>query len=355
MGASGFGPTPYSNPDEFERRLREIQEAEAAQDRSRRIKLTGLAITFVGSALIGAALNTLLKQTPDALPANDIAGTQNFSGEPADNSTIPPAGFSGATPVAPEVDAQGVDGLAPQASAETTNPGPSRRGFGPPDEALITSQGSSAAAPQSAAGEPSANPASERMKSAIATTQVSFDSTPRRSGKSTARVAVIPAPAVDRPSPPPPIGTPVKPDREANGTKALRPIAVSVAAPATPADSKPFPTLIRAFGDLLRAFGDLFGALALSARQAIDPAAVTPTSWSVQLGAPRSEAEAKSDRTRLTAKYASALKGSTISERKAIVNGETVYRLRVVGLSKADAEVLCTRLKVDGGNCFIAE
>jgi hypothetical protein len=125
----------------------------------------------------------------------------------------------------------------------------------------------------------------------------------------------------------------------------LRPISESVAVAATPAvASKQFPN------PLLRV-----GALALSARQAIDTAAARPTSWSVQLGAPRSEAEAKSDRTRLTAKYASALNGSTISERKAIVNGETVYRLRVVDLSKADAEALCTRLKVDGGNCFIAK
>jgi hypothetical protein len=35
------------------------------------------------------------------------------------------------------------------------------------------------------------------------------------------------------------------------------------------------------------------------------------------------------------------------------VDGETVYRLRVVGLSKADAVALCSRLKGDGGRCFI--
>jgi hypothetical protein len=136
----------------------------------------------------------------------------------------------------------------------------------------------------------------------------------------------------------------------------LRPISDSVAAAATPEASKQFPnTLLRALGDLLRAFGDLFGALALSAWQTIDPAAVGQTGWAVQLGALRSKVEAKSDRTRLTAKYASALNGSTISERKAIVNGETVYRLRVVDLSKAGAEALCTRLKVEGGNCFIVK
>jgi hypothetical protein len=113
--------------------------------------------------------------------------------------------------------------------------------------------------------------------------------------------------------------------------------------------------LLGALGDLFRAFSDLFGALALSAQQFVDSAAVGQLGWAVQLGAQRSEAEAKSDRTRLTAKYASALNGSTISERKAIVNGETVYRLRVVDLSKAGAEALCMRLKVEGGNCFIVK
>jgi hypothetical protein len=40
---------------------------------------------------------------------------------------------------------------------------------------------------------------------------------------------------------------------------------------------------------------------------------------------------------------------------KAVVNGETIYRLRVVGLTKADAAALCARLKGQGGECFIAK
>ena len=59
--------------------------------------------------------------------------------------------------------------------------------------------------------------------------------------------------------------------------------------------------------------------------------------------------------SRLNAKYASALNGSSIGVHKAIVNGETIYRLRVAGLSKADAAALCARLKGDGGDCFIAK
>ena len=40
---------------------------------------------------------------------------------------------------------------------------------------------------------------------------------------------------------------------------------------------------------------------------------------------------------------------------KAVVKGATIYRLRVAGLSKADAAALCARLKGEGGDCFIAK
>ena len=83
--------------------------------------------------------------------------------------------------------------------------------------------------------------------------------------------------------------------------------------------------------------------------------ATTSGGWAVQLAAPRSEAEAKSTAAKLTAKYESALNGSPIGVHKAVVNGETIYRLRVGGLSKADAAALCARLKGDGGDCFIAK
>ncbi len=77
--------------------------------------------------------------------------------------------------------------------------------------------------------------------------------------------------------------------------------------------------------------------------------------WAVQLAAPRSEAEAKSETARLTDKYGAQLNGSPIGVHKAVVNGETIYRLRVVGLTKADAAALCARLKGEGGECFIAK
>jgi hypothetical protein len=84
-------------------------------------------------------------------------------------------------------------------------------------------------------------------------------------------------------------------------------------------------------------------------------AATTSGGWSVQLAAPKSEAEAQSDLTRLTSKYSAELNGSAIGVHKAEVKGETIYRLRVSGLTKADAAAMCARLKGEGGQCFIAK
>ena len=84
-------------------------------------------------------------------------------------------------------------------------------------------------------------------------------------------------------------------------------------------------------------------------------AATTSGGWSVQLAAPKSEAEAKSAATRLTSKYSAELNGSAIGVHKAEVKGDTIYRLRVSGLTKADAAALCARLKGEGGQCFIAK
>jgi hypothetical protein len=84
-------------------------------------------------------------------------------------------------------------------------------------------------------------------------------------------------------------------------------------------------------------------------------AATTSGGWSVQLAAPKSDAEAKSEVARLSSKYSAELNGSPIGVHKAEVKGETIYRLRVSGLTKADAAAMCARLKGEGGQCFIAK
>jgi hypothetical protein len=75
--------------------------------------------------------------------------------------------------------------------------------------------------------------------------------------------------------------------------------------------------------------------------------------WAVQLAAPRSDADAQSAVARLKSKYADALGDSALSIHQADVKGQTIYRVRVSGLSRADASALCSKLKAGGGDCFI--
>jgi hypothetical protein len=124
--------------DDFRRWWQQSLAGEAAQDRSRGRKLTRIAIALAGIALVSSAMvlkggaPTLLKTRPVAPPANDIARAQNFSGQSAgmsaDIGTTPLAGPPGATPIGPEVDAQAVEELTSQASAQTTDPDPLRGG-----------------------------------------------------------------------------------------------------------------------------------------------------------------------------------------------------------------------------------
>ena len=88
----------------------------------------------------------------------------------------------------------------------------------------------------------------------------------------------------------------------------------------------------------------------------ITPAAepVAGGGWAVQLSAPRSDTEAQGQITRLQSKYASELAGTSLGVRKADVNGETIYRVRASGLSKADAAAMCAKIKASGGDCFVA-
>jgi hypothetical protein len=183
-----------------------------------------------------------------------------------------------------------------------------------------------AAAPASVAGTPPAQPAVKSVNDASAS---AMPSTPKielptkLSGKSSARVAV--------------------PKTE---TTALTDGANESAASGAAKPEKPAKTA-------KTQIASAEPAVPSAPAQPVDAAAGTG-GWAVQLAAPKSEADAKSAIERLNAKYAAALNGATIGAHKALVNGETIYRLRVVGLSKADAAALCARLKGEGGECFVA-
>jgi hypothetical protein len=94
--------------------------------------------------------------------------------------------------------------------------------------------------------------------------------------------------------------------------------------------------------------GALAGVLGTSA---VDQRASKSGDWAIQFASPKSEAEAEAAAARLNVKYAPALNGATIGVHKTQANGETIYALRVAGLSKADATALCVRVK--GRDCFI--
>jgi hypothetical protein len=92
-----------------------------------------------------------------------------------------------------------------------------------------------------------------------------------------------------------------------------------------------------------------------SAPVASAPAAAEGGGWAVQLAAPRSEADAHSAVAKLKSKYADELGDSLLSIHQADVKGQTIYRVRVSGLSRTDAGALCSKLKAGGGDCFIAK
>jgi SPOR domain len=95
---------------------------------------------------------------------------------------------------------------------------------------------------------------------------------------------------------------------------------------------------------------------------AINPAAAKPATeaagaggYAVQLSGSPVEAEARAAATRLSAKYASALKGHQASFAQAKVGDKTVYRVRVGHLTEATAKEMCTAIKGQGGSCFVAK
>jgi SPOR domain len=202
-----------------------------------------------------------------------------------------------------------------------------------PASTLAASDAGGAAPVSEAPKPPAKTPAKPAPDAAVGTAQPStpkLELPTKLSGKSSARVVVAktdttaPGAAGDAANQPVPPGAPAKTEKLAKAAKTQQ-AAAEAASPPT-------------------------------AAAAVDAtAATTSGGWAVQLAAPKSEAEAKSTAARLSAKYGSALNGSPIGVHKAVVNGETIYRLRVGGLTKADAAALCARLKGDGGDCFIAK
>jgi hypothetical protein len=277
---------------------------------------------------------------------------------PSTDQPKPQGGASGATPVAATVNTPLVPPPAappPGMTAEFPDAKPVRTVSLRPDGTPIAAinppvQNSFDAAPAEGPAKPRAAPTSAPASAAAPTAPaaktmsdaaaVAEPSSPKLelptklSPKSSARVAVAktdttaPDANAQTPNEPPQSGAPGKPvDKAARKPKPEKNVAEATGTAATP--------------------------------EAPPPVDATPATasggWAVQLAAPKSEAEAKGEAARLAGKYGAELNGSPIGVHKAVVNGETIYRLRVVGLTKADAAALCARLKGEGGECFIAK
>jgi SPOR domain len=280
-------------------------------------------------------------ETPPPAPPNPPA---------AADQPKPPGSAAVATPVAATVDTPVVPPAAappPAMTSEFPNPKPVRTVSLRPDGTPIAAinppvQNGFGAAPtetptrQAPASASAAVPAPKTISDAAA---VAEPSTPKvelptkLSPKSSARVVVA---KTDTTAPDANAQTPSEPAESGAQAKA-----------ADKAAKKPKPD---------KNVAEATGTAATAEAPAVDATPATASAgWAVQLAAPRSEAEAKSEAARLTGKYGAELNGSSIGVHKAVVNGETIYRLRVVGLTKADAAALCARLKGEGGECFIAK
>ncbi|MGH6817971.1 MAG: SPOR domain-containing protein [Methylovirgula sp.] len=76
--------------------------------------------------------------------------------------------------------------------------------------------------------------------------------------------------------------------------------------------------------------------------------------FAVQLAAPQTEAEARHSMAKLQREYASLLSGLRLKYHRATVADKSYYRVRVVGLSHAEATALCEKLQAKGGSCYVA-
>jgi hypothetical protein len=303
------------------------------------------------------------EQPIDSAPAplSNISPPEALVPVPAD-AAQPPADLSRGTPVVATVNTpveRAPIATPPPTASEFSDPKTVRAVSPRPDGTPIATRplsvtDSGEVAQAIDAASPPAKPA---PKAASETAAVAQPLTPnldlpaaKPSGKSSARVVAArtdttePSAARETPSRPVQLGTPVRSQKAARvSPKAPQAVGRAVGDAAGPPHAFAEQPVNSMASALARVFGELVGALA------------GPAGWAVQLAAPKSETEAKSDLARLNAKYASALNGAAIGVHKAQVKGATVYRLRVVRLSKADAAALCSRVKGDGGDCFIVK
>jgi hypothetical protein len=94
-------------------------------------------------------------------------------------------------------------------------------------------------------------------------------------------------------------------------------------------------------------------------KPAVKEAAAEPAGasggFAVQLAGTPNEAEARAAATSLSSKYSSALQGRHPTFVQAKVGDKTIYRVRVGHLTEDAAKSMCSAIKGQGGNCFVAK
>ena len=243
-----------------------------------------------------------------------------------DTPIIPPSSGQPFVHAAPPPDANAAAPNPPTPPSATTHKGPKTVSVRP-DGSLITADAQAAATAPAAVATPSPTPmAAKPSVSPSVTTQAA-------------------SPTLDLPAKPTPAKTTARVNVAKTDTTApTEPVSAPLQLGSAGADKpQKLPTKLRPPE-----------TQTADAQPAAAPAAASGD-WAVQLAAPRSEADAQSAIQKLQTKYASALGDNELGVRKAEVNGDTIYRVRASGLSKASAQSLCQKLKSDGGDCFVAK
>lgn len=135
--------------------------------------------------------------------------------------------------------------------------------------------------------------------------------------------------------------------------------ATPVAAPATPTAPKPAPaaaTPVNATPAAAPAPQRVASAqpIPVAAPAPADTTTTAAGGYAVQLGLANSESGAETAFTAYQKKYPD-LAGRSSMIRKAEVNGNTIYRVRVGPMTREDASSLCSKLQGQGGQCFVAK
>ncbi|MXQ13276.1 SPOR domain-containing protein [Microvirga makkahensis] len=134
--------------------------------------------------------------------------------------------------------------------------------------------------------------------------------------------------------------------------------ATPAAAPATPAPApNPAPAVAANPADVTPSAAApqrVASAQSVPVAPAADATNTATGGYAVQLGLASSESAAQTAFVSYQRKYPD-LEGLSSIIRKAEVNGNTIYRVRVGPMSREEASSLCSRLQGQGGQCFVAK